>query len=76
MGKDLDNVKLSSSREEFTKGFCSAIGLSEKDGLEFGEMVWLGKFEPNIRMVDTFRAGRVLVAGGEPYAKSRDVRRC
>ena len=70
MGRDLDNATLSSSREEFIKGFCSVTGLSQdpQDGLEFGDVVWLGKYEPNIRMVATFRAGRILIAGGKKCA--------
>ena len=66
-GRDLDNDALAASREAFIKGFCSATGLNEdlEHGIQFGDIVWFGKFEPNIRMVDAFRTGRVLLAGGE-----------
>lgn len=64
MGVELDSTLVGSSREEVIKAFYEISGLTEAD-IEFGDIVWLGAFTPNVRMVDRFSVGRVLLAGGQ-----------
>ncbi|KAJ3980573.1 monooxygenase [Lentinula detonsa] len=65
--KDLDMVKISSSREEMIKGFYEITGRRD---IEFGELVWMGLWKPNIRMVDSFGKGRVFVVGDAAHVHS------
>ncbi|KAJ3993039.1 FAD binding domain-containing protein [Lentinula boryana] len=65
--KDLDLVKISSSREEMIKAFHEITG---KRDIEFGELVWMGLWKPNIRMVDSFGNGRVFVVGDAAHVHS------
>ncbi|KAK0204607.1 FAD binding domain-containing protein [Desarmillaria ectypa] len=60
-GLDFDHDKVASSREELIKLFYEVSG--RKD-VEFGDLIWMGIWRPNIRMVDKFGEGRVFVAGG------------
>ena len=62
IGKDVDPVKVSSGRDELLRAFYEITG--EKD-VDFGEIVWMANFAPQIRMVDKFSHGRVFLAGGE-----------
>lgn len=57
---DLDKVA-SSTLEELTTFARELSGIQD---LEFGELVWIGHWKPNIRMVDKFGEGRVFIAGG------------
>ncbi|KAL1672846.1 FAD binding domain-containing protein [Schizophyllum commune] len=66
-GPDIDNEKTASSREEFIKVFQEISGRSD---IEFGELVTLGVFRPNIRMVDRFGEGRVFVVGDAAHTHS------
>ncbi|KAJ3971607.1 FAD binding domain-containing protein [Lentinula raphanica] len=62
VGAELDSVKISSNREEFIKAFHEITGRRD---IGFGELVWIGLWRPNIRMVDKFsNGGRVFIAGG------------
>ncbi|KAJ3761769.1 FAD binding domain-containing protein [Lentinula raphanica] len=67
VGADLDSVKISSSREEFIKAFHEITGRRD---VVFGELVWIGLWRPNIRMVDRFNKGRVFVAGDAAHVHS------
>jgi len=57
---------LISDYSQLTKALYEMSGLSEED-IEFGDVVWANHFSPQIRMVDRFQSGRVLVAGGESF---------
>ncbi|KAJ6568074.1 FAD binding domain-containing protein [Mycena vulgaris] len=48
------------TRDEFVEEFYTTTGRRD---VKFGEAMWLSKYIPNIRMVDTMRQGRVFVAG-------------
>ncbi|KAJ4474895.1 monooxygenase [Lentinula aciculospora] len=63
----LDMVKISSSREEMVKAFHHLTGRRD---IEFGELVWIGLWRPNIRMVNRFGKGRVFVAGDAAHIHS------
>ncbi|KAJ3717757.1 FAD binding domain-containing protein [Lentinula raphanica] len=67
VGADLDSVKISSSREEFIKAFHEITGRRD---VVFGELVWIGLWRPNIRMVDRFSKDRVFVAGDAAHVHS------
>ncbi|KAK0469981.1 FAD binding domain-containing protein [Desarmillaria tabescens] len=59
-GLDIDHDKVASSREELIKLFYEVSGRRD---VEFGDLIWMGIWRPNIRMVDKFGKGRVFVAG-------------
>jgi hypothetical protein len=75
-GPNIDYDKISPSSEEFAKFFYSLI---KRTDILFGDIVWISKYKseraftyadlvhvrPNIRMVNTLRVRRVLVAGGQ-----------
>ena len=71
MGKDVDTVKVSSRRDELLQAFYEITG--EKD-VDFGDIVWMSSFAPQIRMVDKFSHDRVFLAGGEPINFDRMIR--
>ncbi|KIY49832.1 FAD/NAD(P)-binding domain-containing protein [Fistulina hepatica ATCC 64428] len=56
---------ISGGREEFIEFFYRVTGRYD---IQFGELLWVSKYRPNIRMVDTFQKGRVFVAGGKRSA--------
>jgi hypothetical protein len=62
MGKDVDPIKVSSGRNELLQTFYEITGEKYTD---FGEIVWMTNFAPQVRMVDKFSHGRVFLAGGE-----------
>ncbi|KXN86608.1 Pentachlorophenol 4-monooxygenase [Leucoagaricus sp. SymC.cos] len=41
-----------------------------REDLEFGECPWISAYKPNIRMVDRFRVGHVLLAGDSAHVHS------
>jgi len=59
-GPDVDYDKISTSSEEFAKFFYSH---TKGTDILFGDIIWISKYRPNIRMVDTLRVGRVFIAG-------------
>ncbi|KAF9463799.1 FAD binding domain-containing protein [Collybia nuda] len=59
-GSEIDHTKSASSREELIKTFYKISGRTD---VEFGELVWMGLWRPNIRMVDKFGEGRVFIVG-------------
>jgi hypothetical protein len=61
MGKDVDTVKVSSGRDTLLQAFQEITG---KKDVDFGEIVWMTNFAPQVRMVDKFSHGRVFIAGG------------
>ncbi|KAE9405399.1 hypothetical protein BT96DRAFT_876700 [Gymnopus androsaceus JB14] len=63
----IDMSKVSSNREELIKVFYDITG--RKD-IKFGELVWMGLWRPNIRMVDSFGKDRVFVAGDAAHVHS------
>ncbi|KAF9259568.1 hypothetical protein L218DRAFT_908049 [Marasmius fiardii PR-910] len=66
-GKDLDTAKISSSKEDFVKAFHEVTGCTD---VEFGDLIWMGVWRMNVRMVQKFRVGRVFVAGDAAHAHS------
>ncbi|THU90974.1 hypothetical protein K435DRAFT_245117 [Dendrothele bispora CBS 962.96] len=66
MGSEEANEKiLSGGRDAVIQGLKEITGRTE---LQFGELVWLGLWRPNIRMVNKFGEGRVFVAGGKLFS--------
>ncbi|KIY47677.1 hypothetical protein FISHEDRAFT_44919, partial [Fistulina hepatica ATCC 64428] len=59
--------QLPTTRQEFIDRFYEFTGRRD---VKFGELVWLGKWRPNIRMVDTFHKGRVFVGGDAAHVHS------
>ncbi|KAF9068403.1 hypothetical protein BDP27DRAFT_1327290 [Rhodocollybia butyracea] len=67
-GEDLlDMDKIASSREELIKLFYKVTGRID---VKFGELVWMGVWRPNIRMVNEFGKGRVFLAGDASHVHS------
>ncbi|KAL1742351.1 FAD binding domain-containing protein [Schizophyllum fasciatum] len=66
-GPEVDFEKVASSREEFVNFFYE---LSGRRDIQFGELVALNVFRPNIRMVDKFGEGRVFVVGDAAHTHS------
>ncbi|KAJ3881576.1 FAD binding domain-containing protein [Lentinula edodes] len=62
-----DMVKISSSREEMINAFR---GITGRTDVEFGELVWIGLWRPNIRMVNSFGKGRAFVVGDAAHVHS------
>ncbi|THU75398.1 hypothetical protein K435DRAFT_577609, partial [Dendrothele bispora CBS 962.96] len=68
MGSEEANEKiLSGGRDAVIQGLKEITGRTE---LQFGELVWLGLWRPNIRMVNKFGEGRVFVAGDAAHVHS------
>jgi len=63
-GKEYSN--LLSSKDSLAKALHETSGLSEND-VEFGDVIWVTNYSPQIRMVDRFQVGRALVAGGKLF---------
>ena len=57
---------LLSSKELLVKALYETSGLSEND-VEFGDIIWVNNYSPQVRMVDRFQVGRALVAGGQLF---------
>jgi hypothetical protein len=62
MGPDVDYAKAASSREALVETFYE---ISHARHIEFGDLVVVANYQPNIRMVDRFSVGRVFIVGGE-----------
>ncbi|KIY46797.1 hypothetical protein FISHEDRAFT_75323 [Fistulina hepatica ATCC 64428] len=56
-----------SGRDKMIDAFYEISGRRD---VKFGELVWLSKYQPNIRMVNDFRMNRVFVAGDAAHAHS------
>ncbi|KAJ3905978.1 FAD binding domain-containing protein [Lentinula edodes] len=65
--RKLDIDKISSGRKEMVKAFHELTGRRD---IEFGELVWMGLWRPNIRMVDRFGEGRVFLVGDAAHVHS------
>ncbi|KAJ4489071.1 FAD binding domain-containing protein [Lentinula lateritia] len=63
--RKLDIDKISSSRQEMVKAFHELTGRRD---IEFGQLVWMGLWRPNIRMVDRFGEGRVFLVGAHVHS--------
>jgi len=66
-GIEADRDLMTSSREEFIKSFYEVSGRTD---IEFGDLIYLRPYRPNIRMVDKFGSGRVFVAGDASHVHS------
>jgi hypothetical protein len=60
----LDGADDITSREDLAKAFVDRTGITD---MEFGDLIWVSKWTPTIRMVDTFGKGRVFVTGGQNF---------
>ncbi|KAK0466857.1 FAD binding domain-containing protein [Desarmillaria tabescens] len=67
MGRDLDANQMASSREEFVKAFYEITGRTD---IEFGDVIWLSNFQPNVRMVNSYGFGQAFVAGDSAHVHS------
>ncbi|THV05570.1 hypothetical protein K435DRAFT_834684 [Dendrothele bispora CBS 962.96] len=68
MGSDEANEKvLSGGRDAVIQTIKEITGKTE---LQFGELIWLGLWRPNIRMVNKSGEGRVFVAGDAAHVHS------
>ncbi|KAJ3722577.1 FAD binding domain-containing protein [Lentinula raphanica] len=66
-GKELDHAKTASGRDESVKAISF---ISDRNDIEFGDLIWMSQYRPNIRMVDKFGEGRVFVAGDAAHVHS------
>ncbi|KAK0463588.1 FAD binding domain-containing protein [Desarmillaria tabescens] len=66
-GVEADPDLMVSSREEFIKSFYEISGRTD---IDFGELIYLRPYRPNVRMVDKFGYGRVYVAGDASHVHS------
>ncbi|KAF5357443.1 hypothetical protein D9757_011599 [Collybiopsis confluens] len=64
---EMKAVEISSSRQALIERIHELTG---RNDIEFGELVWMGVWRPNIRMVDKFGSGRVFVAGDAAHVHS------
>ncbi|PBK69099.1 hypothetical protein ARMSODRAFT_957421 [Armillaria solidipes] len=67
MGRELDAAKMASGREEFIKVFYETSGRTD---IEFGDLIWISNFHPNVRMVDSYGSGRAFVSGDSAHVHS------
>ncbi|KAF9263188.1 hypothetical protein L218DRAFT_1077428 [Marasmius fiardii PR-910] len=66
-GRGIDAAQVSSSGEEVVKAFHDITGRTD---IEFGDFVWIGEWRLNIRMTESFRVGRVFIAGDAAHTHS------
>ncbi|KAM6497340.1 FAD binding domain containing protein [Amanita muscaria] len=66
-GCKLDRVRVSSSREELIKEVYDITGRTD---IQFGDMLWISQYHPNIRMVSKLRHDRVFLAGDAAHCHS------
>ncbi|KAK0466826.1 FAD binding domain-containing protein [Desarmillaria tabescens] len=67
MGRGLDAAKMSSGRDEFIKEFYETSGRTD---IEFGDLIWISNFQPNVRMVNSYGSGRAFVTGDSAHVHS------
>ncbi|GAV99129.1 protein [Lentinula edodes] len=65
--KELDHAKTASGRDELVK---TITFVTERNDIEFGDLIWMSHYRPNIRMVNKFGEGRVFVAGDAAHVHS------
>ncbi|KAJ3923577.1 FAD binding domain-containing protein [Lentinula edodes] len=66
-GNEIDHAKTVSGRDELVKTITS---ITDRNDIEFGDLVWMSRYRPNIRMVNKFGEGRVFVAGDAAHVHS------
>ncbi|KAF8827023.1 hypothetical protein HHX47_DHR5000984 [Lentinula edodes] len=66
-GNEIDHAKTVSGRDELVKTIGS---ITDRNDIEFGDLVWMSRYRPNIRMVNKFGEGRVFVAGDAAHVHS------
>ncbi|KAJ7580183.1 FAD binding domain-containing protein [Mycena floridula] len=64
---DQEKAKLITGRQELLELFYQVTG---RHDVEFGELVTISLWKPNIRMVDSFGKGRVFIAGDAAHVHS------
>jgi hypothetical protein len=60
-GKGIDHARVASNPREAVDVVRT---VTERTDLVFGDLEWFSEFRPNVRMVDKFGEGRVLLVGG------------
>ena len=63
-GTQFDHQLVASSREEFIKAFYEVSGRTD---IEFGKLIWISNYVPNVRMTNSFGKGKVFLAGGKSF---------
>ncbi|GAV99130.1 protein [Lentinula edodes] len=66
-GNEIDHANAVSGRDELVKTITS---ITDRNAIEFGDLVWMSRYRPNIRMVNKFGEGRVFVAGDAAHVHS------
>ncbi|KZT05391.1 monooxygenase [Laetiporus sulphureus 93-53] len=67
VGGKVDHARLVADRDHLLHTIRTSTG---RHDLELGAIKWLTEWKPNIRMVDQFSKGRVLVAGDAAHVHS------
>lgn len=69
MYADTDRTEqtLPTNREELIAALNSII---KRTDIEYGDVVWMSKWKPNVRMVDAFGVGRVFLSGDAAHCHS------
>ncbi|KAL0953957.1 hypothetical protein HGRIS_005118 [Hohenbuehelia grisea] len=66
-GPQLDRDAIESNRDELVKTLKRITGRTD---VKWGQVTWVSRYRPNIRMVDRFGSGRVFVAGDAAHIHS------
>ncbi|KAJ3847350.1 FAD binding domain-containing protein [Lentinula lateritia] len=66
-GNEIDHARTVSGHDELVKTITS---ITDRNDIEFGDLVWMSRYRPNIRMVNKFGEGRVFVAGDAAHVHS------
>jgi hypothetical protein len=61
-GPEVDHARIASDRQYLLSTFYEVSG---RHDVQFGDILWVSDYRPNIRMVDKFGEGRVFIGGGE-----------
>ncbi|KAG2011728.1 pentachlorophenol 4-monooxygenase [Coprinopsis cinerea AmutBmut pab1-1] len=67
-GKCINHSEIASSDETVRQCFRRHVG--NRTELKFGKIPWMSYYTPNIRMVESFGVGRVLIAGDAGHVHS------
>ncbi|KAG6866549.1 hypothetical protein C0991_002034 [Blastosporella zonata] len=67
-GHTINHAQVSSDEKALRK--CLAENTGSKRGLKFKEITWVNHYVPNIRMVQDFQKGRILLVGDSAHVHS------
>jgi len=74
LGGNVDHVQLSSDENALKKFLAENVGSEEE--LKFNDLCWLSLFTPNVRMVEKFQHGRILLVGDAAHVHSPTGGQC